>query len=356
MRRLLMIALVLALAASAGAEIAIHTTNRLPTKLPADVPPNIPNLDRQGGDTIGDATVIPDIPYYITGTTTGFNDDYDEACPYTGSTSPDVVYVYTPPMERVLTIDLYGSSYDTKVYVYDEYLNLVACNDDYYPNYVSMLENVALMGGVAYFIVIDGYGGDHGEYILHILEYVPPEPCPLECPDDGFPEGEPPLVDGYVDAYNGGCNSPEFGVPFQDLFGDDQGNLAFCGVAGWYLNNGSNYRDTDWFYLYAGPTGTVEVTVDVECATVIVEGGPHDCNTPAVVQLIEIGDCESGVMTMTGYEPGGLIWFIVLSATFEPPDPDFGNEYGYNVWFSGLMPTTVATESASWSSVKALFR
>ena len=354
MRGFTTIVLVMVLTTCAGASSAIDTDYRQPTKTPATVVPNVPDPGRQGGDIIADAAVIPDIPYYITGTTTGFNDDYDEACPYTGSTSPDVVYVYTPPMERVLTIDLYGSAYDTKIYVYDEFLVLVACNDDFYPNYVSKLENVALVGGMAYFIVIDGYGGDHGDYILHILEYIPPEPCELVCPDDGFPEGEPPLVDGYVDAYNGGCNHPD--VPFQDLFGDEQGNLVLCGVAGWYLYNGSNYRDTDWFFLYAGPTGTVEVTADVECTTYIVEGGPHDCNVPAVIQLIEISDCEPAVMTMTGYEPGGLIWFIVLSSTFEPPDPDFGNEYDYIVWFSGLMPTTVANETASWSSVKALFR
>ena len=38
-------------------------------------------------------------------------------------------------------------------------------------------------------------------------------------------------------------------------------------------------------------------------------------------------------MTMTGYDPGGLIWFIALSTTFSPPYPDFGNEYDYIVEF-----------------------
>ena len=33
------------------------------------------------GDTVLDATIIPGIPFEDTGTTTGFNDDYDEACP-----------------------------------------------------------------------------------------------------------------------------------------------------------------------------------------------------------------------------------------------------------------------------------
>lgn len=37
-------------------------------------------------------------------------------------------------------------------------------------------------------------------------------PCVLECPPDSWPEGEPPLHDGYVDSHNGGCNSPELGI------------------------------------------------------------------------------------------------------------------------------------------------
>ena len=50
-----------------------------------------PDRSRQGGDTVGDAMVIDELPYYNTGTTEGYTDDYDEECPYSGSTSPDVV-------------------------------------------------------------------------------------------------------------------------------------------------------------------------------------------------------------------------------------------------------------------------
>ena len=347
--------LVMALATCAGATSSIDTGYRQPTKPPAAVVPNVPDPGRQGGDVIADAAVIPDIPYCITGTTTGFNDDYDEVCPYTGSTSPDVVYVYTAPCDLLLVIDLFGSAYDTKVYVYDESLALVACNDDYYPDYVSKLEDVPLVGGVAYFIVIDGYGGNHGEYVLDIAEYVRPEPCVLYGPlDNCFLEGEPPLVDGYEDAYNGGCNSPEFGEPFQDLFGDEQGNLVFCGVAGWYVTNGSNHRDTDWFHLSMGPAGVVEVTGDAEFPTYLFEL-PPDCGM-GVLPHIEVGECESDSMTMDGYPPGHVIEFWAGSTTFEPPYPGFGNEYDYVIWFSGLMPATVAAETASWSAVKTLFR
>ena len=44
-------------------------------------------------------------------------------------------------------------------------------------------------------------------------------PCVIECPAGAELEGEPPLMDGYVDSWNGGCNSPEFDYPFQYLWG-----------------------------------------------------------------------------------------------------------------------------------------
>jgi hypothetical protein len=181
MRIVLALALVLALvmAACAGASLAVDLGARQPAKPAAAAIGSIPDPARQGGDTIADATLIPAIPFSDTGTTTGYNDDYDEICPFAGSTSPDVVYAYTPAADLSLTVDMDGSAYDTKIYVYDQDLNLVACNDDYYPDYVSLLENEPLEGGVTYYLDIDGWGGDHGDYVLNVIEYVP---CVLECP------------------------------------------------------------------------------------------------------------------------------------------------------------------------------
>ncbi len=74
---------------------------------------------------------------------------------------------------------MFGSAYDTKIYVYDENLAMVACNDDFYSDYTSRLENVPLAAGVQYFLVIDGYGGDFGDYLLQITEF---EPCEINVP------------------------------------------------------------------------------------------------------------------------------------------------------------------------------
>jgi len=131
---------------------------------------------REGGETIDDAFVITAFPFHDTGATCDNVNDYDEVCPYSGSTSPDVVYVYTALMNETLAIDLCASMYDTKVYVYDfdagyGYGNPSACNDDAgcgYSGYQSLIENFVFDAGHTYYIVVDGYGGNCGQYDLVI--------------------------------------------------------------------------------------------------------------------------------------------------------------------------------------------
>jgi hypothetical protein len=131
-------------------------------------------MDRQGGEDMASAAVIGVLPFSGAGTTIGYLNDYDEVCPYTGSTSPDVVYSVTPCMDGVLDITLCGASdYDTKLYVYDAAGMLVACNDDFCPGYVSELmsangEGVAVTGGALYYIIVDGYSTAFGNYTIDI--------------------------------------------------------------------------------------------------------------------------------------------------------------------------------------------
>ena len=158
---------------------------------------------RQGGDTYNDATVISSLPYYTSGTTDGYSDDYDEACPYSGSTSPDVVYSFSPSYDMVINIDMCGegSYYDTKVYIRDEGEALVDCNDDACNNshqsYLSELTNISLFQGELYYIIVDGYGGESGEYELNITEEGgPPPPVPDndDCTDAEVVSGSSPVT------------------------------------------------------------------------------------------------------------------------------------------------------------------
>ena len=137
-----------------------------------------PRDGREGGETFATAFPIAALPFYDTGNTCDNIDDYDEACPYVGSTSPDVVYTYTPPVNQEITISLCDSAYDTKVYVYDVAGATLGCNDDFAgcgPNgWKSKIECLPIQGGVGIYIIVDGYGGSCGAYDLDITNCASP--------------------------------------------------------------------------------------------------------------------------------------------------------------------------------------
>jgi len=172
-------------------------------KAPYSGPANVPSVTPDaGGDTCATATVISSLPYTDSGTTVGFNDDYDEVCPYTGSTSPDVVYTYTPAVDTIVDISVCNSGgdadYDTKIYVYEDVCATpsLACNDDACQaasysggSYNSELVGVSLTGGHMYAIVIDGYGGASGTYTISVVEGTQPPTC-AAIGDPGFLIGQ----------------------------------------------------------------------------------------------------------------------------------------------------------------------
>ncbi len=142
-----------------------------------------PDVISQGGDTIADAYPILQIPFTDIGTTAGYNDDYVEACPYTDVGSPDVVYSYEPMHDRVMDITLCGGSdFDTKLYVYENSpANLIICNDDACPGYVSEISELELIAGNIYYIVVDGFNGAEGNYTIDVNDsFVPLPGCQQE--------------------------------------------------------------------------------------------------------------------------------------------------------------------------------
>jgi hypothetical protein len=205
------------------------------------------------------------------------------------------------------------------------------------------------VAGNTYYIVVDGYSSASGAYVLSLLCGC--DGCVVTCPATGIPEGEPPLVDDYVDVFNGGCAS-DSGFSFQTLEADADGNLILCGVSGWYLSAGVPYRDTDWYILLAGAAGPIEITADAEYTTFCFELSPQDCATVAVAQQITAGPCDQAAMTIDGYGEADPVWFWAGPTVFAPPGPD--TEYDYVVWFSGLLEG-VAAAPTTWSTVKALF-
>ena len=143
---------------------------------------------RQGGNTIEEATVLTDLSEVATGTTTGYEDNYDATCPYVGSGAAEVVYSFTPATDMAVNLSTCYSSYDTKIYVFSDASGTLApttsgdpaCSDDAtHPintdctAWTSWIEGVSMIAGNTYYIIMDGYGADVGDYEIEFTPYNP---------------------------------------------------------------------------------------------------------------------------------------------------------------------------------------
>ncbi len=309
---------------------------------------------RQGGETIDDAFIITGLPFNDAGNTVNNINDYDEACPYTSSISPDVVYSFTPNQEMIINIDLCTSGYDTKVYVYENVVTPgapYACNDDYagcIEIYRSMIPTLSLTPGNIYYIVVDGYGGDAGDYTLDIFEFIH---CGVECGDAPL-EGEPELVDGYDDQYNGGCNSNPAAPLMQVLEGDENGEATLCGISGWFLSpEGDEFRDTDWFEVTAGEEGYITFTC-ISDYTVYMFVLSTTCNGTEVLHQVLIESMVEGTIEFA-QDPGTIAWLWVGPNVFTGPV----YEFTYLIGLSGIEGSAPsATEDLNWGGMKSMFK
>ncbi len=316
---------------------------------------NAASDSREGGETIADAIPIPPgvWNWADSGATCDNLDDYDEICPFSGSTSPDVVYSYQYDGCKYITFDLYGSFYDTKIYIYDEQLNLLACNDDYYWDYTSCIDFFSDYSGLLY-IVIDGYGGDCGLYMIVLYEMAgPPPPHYVECPTNAQLENEPPPADGYVDQFNGGCDAET--PVFQQLFGG-QGDLEldFCGELGWFTTDDVAMRDTDWFQVVADGQEILWTVDSQYYGTLCRRSGAVDCSEPVVIlEEMVVGSGLVETMTIPTF-PGEIITLWILPNQIEEPIC-FINPFEYVFHLSGVSGT-VDVQPETWDGVKSLYR
>ena len=172
---------------SSGFDVTLTWTSPPPYDGGAPIFSGEPSSLRQGGDTMEDATVVTELGQ-LTGTTVGYTDSYDEVCPYSGATSPDVVYSFTPETDVAVNMTTCYSTFDTKLYVYENEVGVLAstttgdpaCSDDTYPPgvddctaWTSYLEGVSMSAGNTYYLVVDGYGYSEGDYVLDVDVYNP---------------------------------------------------------------------------------------------------------------------------------------------------------------------------------------
>ena len=346
---------IIALFVLSSVALAISPTAAMPVKESQINDMGTPD-GREGGEDMGTAWTIYALPFGDTGNTCDNLNDYDEICPYTGSTSPDVVYAYAPPYDMCVSISLCNSLFDTKVYVYEDVVGNVpinGCNDDNFDcveppvSYTSWIPSVVMLAGHTYYIVVDGYGGGCGDYVLEMDEVDCPIPCDIICV--GVPEGEPTCYDGYDDMYNGGCNStiPVFSI--QPI-----GDTTICGESGVFDFGGSTYRDTDWYKIY--PCGGVPISITVEAEFGVLFGfvtGIEDCVAPAFGDYTTAPACTP--TTVTSILPYGPVAIFVSTDAW---DLGYvcGSEYSLTIegYTEHCDPTPV--EDTTWSTIKSLYR
>jgi len=314
---------------------------------------NRPHLQVQtGGENIATAFPIASLPFNDTGNTCGFKDDYDVACPYTGSTAPDVVYSYTPAGDTRINVDLCSSLYDTKVFLFDgSPANVVACNDDAscgYSGYQSRLDLVPLTAGHTYYIVVDGYFGDCGDYSLAVTEVPPPPTCPplVACQSYDEPENEPGCFDGFVDTFDGGCNStPPVLMPVTCG--------TICGTSGTYLgaDGYSQYRDTDWYEITVGPGNFTYTGVASGFDLLLfVLTGP--CGAVTVMNSVVTPACTPATL---GFMGPGTFWLWAGPSVFT--GVPCGSRYRLDIAGPGVTSCLATTaKRASWGTLKVLYR
>jgi hypothetical protein len=327
---------------------SVSTSDRMPEKIPQHSDPGVPD-GREGGEAIQTAWDIISLPFHDTGNTCDNINDYDEACPYTDSTAPDVVYSYTPMEDECISISLCNSLYDTKVYVYEDTYTPgmpVACNDDAFNcedppvSYTSWIEEVDVEAGHTYYIVIDGYDEECGDYVLDITPLVCYE---LDC--EGTPEGEPTCYENYVDHYNGGCNSSP--PAFQDSWGD----VTWCGESGVYETDTGLYRDTDWYLLRTEVPSYVTLTVEAEFYVVFGLVEAVDCQHP---YFYDYATAYPGVQTELTYHFNTASYIVAFVAPGEwNPEYECGSEYMLKIEGDFFW---CPVEGRSWGAVKALYR
>ena len=130
-----------------------------------------------GGSTGGTGTVSPcdqlsSIPAAggtISGITSGMS-ALSSTCG--GSAAPEQIFSWTPSVSGEWSLSTCGSGFDTVIYLTDQCgqnANELACNDDgtQCANYGSRIQE-NLIAGQSYFVVVDGYGNQSGQFSLNV--------------------------------------------------------------------------------------------------------------------------------------------------------------------------------------------
>jgi hypothetical protein len=338
MRWLVLCTFVLCIASSA---LAVDTGNKFVMPVKDGIGDGMSD-GREGGESYDDAMVITALPYTDSGATCDNRNDITPSCAY--STTADVVYAYTPTEDVMVNVDLCGSGFDTVLEIQQGIGVVIGCNDDYC-SVQSGIEYVQMYAGNTYYIIVDGYSTACGSYVLNIS--APIQPCVVDCPAGALTEGEPDCYDGYVDNFNGGCNS--YPYVFSYICPQPGESTVMCGKSGTYLYGGYTYRDTDWFECYGnGGLMTGAAIAEFPLQFIFIYGA--SC-TYMEYSLATADRCQWTVLGGS-VALGTPVWWWVGSSTFS--GVPCGSDYVMEL--RGIWCPISPVEPANWGEIKNLFR
>ena len=321
--------------------------------------PASPRVADLVGDNATNAIVIPSLPFSASGNTCGFTDDYVVSCAVGASTAPDVVYRVTPTSTMCVNISICQSDYDAALYVWQGTVgNVIACNDDACgpTGQQSRIAGLTLQAGVTYYIVVDGFGTQPpgsvgcGNYLLDITQ-CPASCTPLPCPTGAIPEDEASCFTGYVDSFNGGCNSTPA------VFTNISCPATICGTYGKYCSDAffcfNVYRDTDWYRLQVTTPMTLHVCVQGEIPTqVALLDAANGCN------YLPLGNSQGlplGCETFCSDVPVGPgTYYVFVAPQQDPTFPPCSSKYVLSV--SSTVCSATPARMRTWGNLKAIYR
>jgi len=224
-------------------------------------------VDGDLGNDVGDAVAAGD---------SGDGDDYTISC--AGGGGEDVVFTWTAPSAGSWTFDLSGSSYDTALAIVEPECEgaELGCSDDEIGMF-SML-TVDLAAGEEVLVVIDGYDGAVGSYVLDVNPALD-----LACADEDLADGT-------------GANGSNVGE--NDSFaigcaGGGGADYAFAWIAP---------ATGTWNFSLAGSSYDTALSIwSPDC-----DGGEIACNDDSAVDLTSVLDLdlevgETVIVVVDGY-------------------------------------------------------
>jgi PKD repeat protein len=168
-------------------------------------------------------------------------------------------------------------------------------------------------------------------------------PC-ATCPPLAQFDGEPPCLDGYVDRFNGGCNSTPLVYSVISC-------RMICGETGTYILDGQPRNDTDWyrFVVGAGSFSFVGIAAGFELRLSLVT---NQC-PPATLGTTTSPSCQlSAPLVFDG--PGT---FVLVVTPDDLTDVPCSSRYVLTFSGPGIPPSCESsTETTTWGHIKARYR